>query len=142
MGRATFGAGCFWGVESFFRAVPGIAGAVVGYSGGAVENAISRQVCTVTTGPPELGQVAFNPTKVNCDRLLDVFFADHDPTTVNRRGTDHGSEYRSVVFAGRFTRPIVTAIEPFRNFYRADDYHPRDFEKNGLPSCHVNIPEP
>lgn len=142
MERATFGAGCFWDVESFFRAVPGITDAVVGYSGGAVENPAYRQACSETTGHAELVQVTFDPTKVKYDRLLDVFFADHDPTTVNPQAPDRGSEYPSVVFAGRFTLPIVTAIEPFRNFYRADDYDRRYFEKNGLPSCHVNIPEP
>jgi peptide-methionine (S)-S-oxide reductase len=129
MERATFGAGCFWGGESFFRAVPGVADAVVGDAAGAV-------------GHAEVAQVTYDPTNVNYDRLLDVFCANHDPTTVNRPGPDHGSLSCSVLFAGRFKRPIVTAVEPFRFFYRAEDYHQRYFEKNGLPSCHVNIPEP
>jgi peptide-methionine (S)-S-oxide reductase len=160
MEKATFGAGCFWGVESFFRAVPGVADVVVGYAGGSVENPTYRQVCSDTTGHAEVVQIAYDPAKVNYDRLLDVFFANHDPTTLNRQGPDYGSQYRSVVFAhspeqerqartkvealtkaGRFKRPIVTAIEPFRNFYRAEDYHQRYFEKNGLPSCHVTLPE-
>ena len=159
--RATFGAGCFWGVESFFRAVPGVSDVVVGYAGGSVDNPSYRQVCSDTTGHVEVVEITYDPAKVNYDRLLDVFFANHDPTTLNRQGSDYGSQYRSVIFthspeqerqaqakvealtrAGRFKRPIVTAIEPFRNFYRAEDYHQRYFEKNGLPSCHVNIPEP
>jgi peptide-methionine (S)-S-oxide reductase len=161
MEKATFGAGCFWGVESFFRGVPGVADAVVGYAGGSVDNPTYRQVCSDTTGHAEVVQVTYDPAKVNYDRLLDVFFANHDPTTLNRQGPDYGSQYRSVVFthsieqerqvrakvealtkAGRFKRSIVTAIEPLRNFYRAEDYHQRYFEKNGLPSCHVHIPEP
>ena len=161
MEKATFGAGCFWGVESFFRAVPGVADAVVGYAGGSVDNPTYRQVCSDTTGHAEVVQLTYDPAKVNYDRLLDVFFANHDPTTLNRQGPDYGSQYRSVVFAhsaeqerparmkvealtkaGRFKTPIVTAIEPFGNFYPAEDYHQRYFEKNGLPSCHVNIPEP
>ena len=160
MEKATFGAGCFWGVESFFRAVPGVSDVIVGYAGGKVENPTYRQVCSDTTGHAEVVQIAYDPAKVNYDRLLDVFFANHDPTTLNRQGPDYGSQYRSVVFAhspeqerqarmkvealtrtGRFKRPIVTAIEPFKNFYRAEDYHQRYFEKNGLPSCHVTIPE-
>ena len=160
MENATFGAGCFWGVESFFRAVPGVIDAVVGYAGGAVDNPTYRQVCSNKTGHAEVVQLSYDPGKVNYDRLLDVFFANHDPTTLNRQGPDYGSQYRSVVFAhstdqerqarmkmealtkaGRFKKPIVTAIEPFRNFYPAEDYHQRYFEKNGLPSCHVNFPE-
>ena len=160
MEKATFGAGCFWGVESFFRAVPGVIDAVVGYAGGTVDHPTYRQVCSDKTGHAEVVQLTYDPGKVNYDRLLDVFFANHDPTTLNRQGPDYGSQYRSVVFAhskdqeqqarikvealtktGRFKKPIVTAIEPFRNFYPAEDYHQRYFEKNGLPSCHVNFPE-
>jgi peptide-methionine (S)-S-oxide reductase len=161
MEKAIFGAGCFWGVESFFRAVPGVSDAVVGYAGGSVDNPSYRQVCSDTTGHAEVVEITYDPAKVNYDGLLDVFFANHDPTTLNRQGPDYGSQYRSVIFthspeqerqarakvealtrASRFKRPIVTAIEPLRNFYRAEDYHQRYFEKNGLPSCHVNIPEP
>ena len=157
---ATFGAGCFWGVESFFREVPGVIDAVSGYAGGKIENPTYRQVCSDSTGHAEVVQVTYDPAKVNFERLLDVFFANHDPTTLNRQGPDHGSQYRSVIFAhspeqeaqarakvaaltkaGRFKRPIVTLIEPFLNFYRAEEYHQRYFEKNGLPSCHVNLPE-
>jgi peptide-methionine (S)-S-oxide reductase len=160
MEKATFGAGCFWGVESFFREVPGVVDAVAGYAGGAVANPTYRQVCTDTTGHAEVVQVAYDPAEVSYDRLLDVFFANHDPTMLNRQGPDAGSQYRSVIFAhtpeqealarakidqltkaGRFRRPIVTAVEPFRNFYRAEEYHQRYFEKNGLPSCHVSLPD-
>lgn len=160
MEQATFGAGCFWGVESFFREVPGVTDAVSGYAGGSTENPTYRQVCSGTTGHAEAVQVTYDPAKVNYARLLDIFFMNHDPTTLNRQGPDVGSQYRSVIFphsaqqeaearakiealekSGRFRRPVVTAIEPYRNFYRAEEYHQRYFEKNGLPSCHVRMPE-
>ena len=160
MEKATFGAGCFWGVESFFREVPGVADAVCGYTGGKSDNPTYKQVCTGTTSHAEVVQVTYDPAKVDFDRLLDVFFMNHDPTTLNRQGPDVGTQYRSVVFAhspdqemaarlkmealtkaGRFKRPIVTTIEPFRNFFRAEEYHQRYFEKNGLPSCHVKYSE-
>ena len=161
MEKATFGAGCFWGVESFFREVPGVIDAACGYGGGSAGEPSYRQVCSGTTGHAEVVQVTFDTAKVSYDRLLDVFFANHDPTMLNRQGPDVGTQYRSVVFAhtpeqeakarakksaletsGRFRRPVVTAIEPFRNFHRAEEYHQRYFEKNGLPSCHVRMPEP
>jgi peptide-methionine (S)-S-oxide reductase len=160
METAIFGAGCFWGVESFFREVAGVADAVSGYAGGTVSNPTYKQVCGGTTGHAEVVQVTFDPAKVSYDRLLDVYFANHDPTTLNRQGPDIGYQYRSVIFAmtpeqeqkarkkieqltaaRKFKRPIVTAVEPFRNFYRAEEYHQRYFEKNGLPSCHVQMPE-
>ena len=160
MEQATFGAGCFWGVESFFREVPGVVDAVVGYAGGHTPNPTYRQVCTDTTGHAEVVQVTYDPAKVSYDRLLDVFFANHDPTTLNRQGPDVGTQYRSAIFvqnaeqeaaarekinalakSGRFKRPIVTTIEPSKNFTRAEEYHQRYFEKNGLPSCHVRMPE-
>ena len=159
METATFGAGCFWGVESFFRQVPGVADAVCGYAGGDVENPSYRQVCTGTTGHAEVVQVTYDPGKVSYEQLLDVFFANHDPTTLNRQGPDHGTQYRSVIFthgaaqdalarakkealdaSGHFKRPIVTAIEPFRNFYRAEEYHQRYFEKTGQAACHFRMP--
>jgi peptide-methionine (S)-S-oxide reductase len=160
MEKATFGAGCFWGVESFFREVPGVSDVVCGYAGGNVENPTYRQVCTDRTGHAEVVQVTFDPMKVSYERLLGVFFANHDPTTLNRQGPDVGSQYRSVIFAHSpeqqraaemkideltkskcFKRPIVTSVESFVNFYRAEEYHQRYFEKNGLPSCHVRMPE-
>lgn len=160
MEKATFGAGCFWGVESFFREVPGVADAVCGYAGGTVPNPTYRQVCSDRTGHAEVVEVTFDPAQVGYDRLLDVFFANHDPTQLNRQGPDVGTQYRSVIFfhspeqeraarakkaaldaSGRFKRPIVTAIEPAPAFWRAEEYHQRYFEKNGLPSCHVKFPE-
>jgi peptide-methionine (S)-S-oxide reductase len=160
METAVFGAGCFWGVESFFREVPGVEDAVCGYAGGSVPNPTYKQVCNGNTGHAEVVEVTYEPAKVSYDRLLDVFFANHDPTTMNRQGPDVGSQYRSAVFAktpeqeqiakrkieqltqaGRFKRSIVTSVEPFRNFYRAEEYHQRYFEKHGMPSCHVRMPE-
>jgi peptide-methionine (S)-S-oxide reductase len=160
METAVFGAGCFWGVESFFREVPGVEDAVCGYAGGSVPNPTYKQVCNGNTGHAEVVEVTYDPAKVSYDRLLDVFFANHDPTTMNRQGPDVGSQYRSAVFAktpeqeqiakrkieqltqaGRFKRPIVTSVEPFRNFYPAEEYHQRYFEKHGMPSCHVRMPE-
>jgi peptide-methionine (S)-S-oxide reductase len=160
METAVFGAGCFWGVESFFREVMGVVDAVCGYAGGSTPNPTYKQVCSGNTGHAEVIEVTYDPAKVSFDRLLDVFFANHDPTTINRQGPDVGSQYRSVIFAQtpeqehsaeqkieqltqamRFKRPIVTSVEPFRNFYRAEEYHQRYFEKHGLPSCHIRMPE-
>lgn len=160
MEKATFGAGCFWGVESFFRETPGVVDAVCGYAGGTIANPTYREVCNDTTGHAEVVQVTYDPRKLGYDRLLDIFFANHDPTTLNRQGPDSGSQYRSAIFAhtpeqetfarakidalttaGRFRRPIVTSVEPLRNFYPAEEYHQRYFEKNRLPSCHVKLPE-
>ncbi len=160
MQKAIFGAGCFWGVESFFREVPGVVDAVSGYAGGTVPNPSYKQVCSGDTGHAEVVEVTYDPAKVSYDQLLDIYFANHDPTTLNRQGPDVGHQYRSVIFAldaeqereakskitqltqkHRFRRPIVTAVEAFRNFYRAEEYHQGYFEKNGLPSCHVRMPE-
>jgi len=158
MEQATFGAGCFWGVESFFREVPGVVDAVAGYAGGHTQNPAYRDVCSDRTGHAEVVQVTFDPAKVSYDKLLDVFFQNHDPTQLNRQGPDVGTQYRSVIFthspeqehaartkkeawAGRFKRPIATSIEPAPSFWRAEEYHQRYFEKNGLPSCHVRMPE-
>jgi peptide-methionine (S)-S-oxide reductase len=160
MDKASFGAGCFWGVESFFREVPGVVDAECGYAGGASADPTYRQVCSGATGHAEVVQVTYDPEKVRYGRLLDVFFANHDPTTLNRQGPDVGSQYRSAIFfhnpeqehearakiaaltaARRFPRPIVTKLEPFVRFYRAEEYHQRYFEKNGLPSCHVRMPD-
>ena len=160
MEKATFGAGCFWGVESFFREVPGVIDAESGYAGGTLADPTYRQVCSGNTGHAEVVQVTYDPAKVSYRTLLDVFFANHDPTTPNRQGPDAGTQYRSAIFAhtpeqaaearetiarldasGRFRRPIVTKVEPFTTFYRAEEYHQRYFEKNGLPSCHVKLPD-
>ena len=160
MEKATFGAGCFWGVESFFRQVPGVADAVCGYAGGCMNNPTYKDVCSDQTGHAEVVEVTFDPAKVSYEKLVDVFFQNHNPTTLNRQGPDEGTQYRSVIFthseaqeaiarakkaaydkSGKFPKPIVTTIEPAPNFWRAEDYHQRYFEKNGLPSCHVNTSE-
>ena len=156
MEKATFGAGCFWGVEAAFRQVPGVADAVVGYSGGTMENPTYRDVCTDTTGHAEVVQVTYDPAKLSYDQLLDVFWKLHDPTQVNRQGPDFGKQYRSAIFfhtpeqektaraakerlgkSGRFSRPIATEITPAGPFYKAEDYHQRYLEKRGIASCHI-----
>jgi len=152
---ATFGAGCFWGVEWVFRQVPGVIEAVSGYSGGSVEDPGYRLVCTGTTGHAEVVQVEFDPAIVSYDQLLEVFWALHDPTQQDRQGPDVGSQYRSVIFthsseqqsaavASRdgaqagFGRPIATEIAPAGAFYAAEDYHQRYYEQTGhQPYCHV-----
>lgn len=159
MEKATFGAGCFWGVESFFREVPGVSDAVSGYAGGHVANPSYRQVCTGATNHAEVVEVTFDPAKVPYEKLVDLFFKMHDPTQLNRQGPDHGTQYRTVIFAhspeqariakakiaklsasGRFRRPIVTTVEDAQPFWRAEEYHQRYFEKNG-GSCHVSYAE-
>lgn len=153
---ATFGAGCFWGVEAEFRREPGVVDAAVGYEGGTTLNPTYKDVCTDRTGHAEVVQVRFDPTRVSFERLLELFWDLHDPTTRNRQGPDVGSQYRSVVFyhtpeqqqaaeqmkerldkSGRFPRPIVTQIVPAAEFYRAEEYHQRYLEKRGEASCHV-----
>lgn len=153
--KATFGAGCFWGVEYVFRRVPGVLAVEVGYSGGIVPNPTYRQVCSHTTGHAEVAQVTFDPERVTYDQLLEVFWAMHDPTQVNRQGPDVGDQYRSAVFThspeqqaaaegsrsraqGRFSRPIATEIRPLATFYPGEDYHQAYYEKNGhTPYCHA-----
>jgi peptide-methionine (S)-S-oxide reductase len=156
MAIATFGAGCFWGVEVTFRQVVGVIDAAVGYEGGSMLNPTYKDVCTDRTGHAEVVQVEYDPDRVSYETLLRVFFDNHDPTTRNRQGPDVGSQYRSVVFyhspeqkaaaeairaeydaSGRFKRPIVTTLEPAQTFYRAEEYHQRYLERRGLASCHV-----
>ena len=153
---ATFGAGCFWGVEVTFRNVPGVKDVLVGYLGGTMANPTYRDVCTGRTGHAEVVQVTYDPAEVSYDKLLDVFWENHDPTTLNRQGPDVGTQYRSAIFyhspeqqreaeaskahleqSGRFRRPIVTEITPASAFYPAEDYHQRYLEKRGLASCHI-----
>lgn len=160
MEKATFGAGCFWGVESFFREVAGVKDAVCGYAGGCMNNPTYQDVCTDETGHAEVVEVTFDPNAVSYAKLVDVFFQSHNPTTLNRQGPDEGTQYRSVIFthndeqervarekkaeydkSGKFKNPIVTTIEPAPAFWRAEEYHQRYFEKNGQPSCHVSYPE-
>jgi peptide-methionine (S)-S-oxide reductase len=158
--NATFGAGCFWGVEATFRRIPGVIDTAVGYLGGTLENPTYEDVCTNTTGHAEVVEVTFDPAKVTYERLLDVFFNTHDPTTLNRQGPDVGTQYRSAVFfhsphqeaaarktiealekSGKFKRKIVTEVTPASTFYRAEDYHQRYLEKRGLAACHVPTEE-
>ncbi len=154
MEKATFAAGCFWGVEATFRAVPGVVDAAVGYTGGKLDNPTYQQVCSHTTGHAEAVEVTFDPSKVSYEQLLKVFWDSHDPTTLNRQGPDVGDQYRSAVFyhspeqqqaatrlkeelqqSGKFRRPIVTEIVPAATFWRAEEYHQRYLEKRGQASC-------
>ena len=156
MEKATFGAGCFWGVEAEFRKVPGVVSTQVGFAGGHTPNATYRQVCSGTTGHAEVCEVTFDPSKVSYENLLDVFWKVHDPTQMNRQGPDIGEQYRSVIFfhspeqeaAARaskqrlesshaFKRPIATAIESAGPFYEAEDYHQQYFEKRGIAHCDI-----
>ena len=155
--KATFGAGCFWGVEVTFRQIEGVVDAAVGYMGGTTENPTYEDVCTDTTGHAEVVQVEFDPDRVPYEALLDVFWRSHDPTQVDRQGPDVGTQYRSAIFAhtpeqanaaeaskravaAEFDRPIATRIEPAAAFYRAEEYHQRYLEKRGLAHC--SIPSP
>ena len=151
---ATFAAGCFWGIEEAFRAVPGVVDAEVGYTGGATERPTYEQVCSDTTGHAEAVRVEYDPERVSYDDLLDVFWTVHDPTQRNRQGPDVGSQYRSAIFAhddeqaaaatasrerlaasGRHDRPIATEIVPAAPFWRAEEYHQRFLAKRGAPRC-------
>lgn len=149
--KATFGAGCFWGVEAAFRKVPGVAGTAAGYMGGTVRNPTYEQVCTGETGHAEVVLVTYDPAKVTYAELLDLFWSIHNPTQLNRQGPDIGPNYRSVIFyhdpeqaktarnakeelsiSGRFGfGKIVTVIQPAVEFYPAEEYHQQYFEKHG-----------
>ena len=152
--RAAFAAGCFWGVEEFFLAVPGVVDAVSGYEGGEVDHPTYEQVCSGRTGHAEAVLVTFDPTRVTFDALLEEFWRHHDPTTLNRQGPDHGTQYRSAVFVRneaqaeaarasleafqvRFKRPIVTEVAPASTFWPAEAYHQRYTERTGRGGCHV-----
>ncbi|MFA5411639.1 MAG: bifunctional methionine sulfoxide reductase B/A protein [Candidatus Omnitrophota bacterium] len=154
---ATFGAGCFWGVESAFRQVKGVTDSSAGFTGGRLKNPAYKDVCTGKTGHAEAVQVQYDPAQVSYEELLDVFWDIHDPTTPERQGADIGSQYRSVIFyhtpeqeklarrskkrleeSGRFKRPIVTEIVPAKEFYRAEEYHQQYYEKQGIkPACRI-----
>ncbi|MDW5561755.1 MAG: peptide-methionine (S)-S-oxide reductase MsrA [Methanomassiliicoccus sp.] len=154
--KATFGAGCFWGVQAEFDKVEGVLSTQVGFMGGTKENPSYRDVCGHRTGHAEVVEVTFDPSKVSYDHLLDVFWNIHDPTTLNRQGPDVGDQYRSAIFyhspeqqaaaerskagqeeAGRFRRPIVTQIVPATTFWRAEEYHQKYLQKHGAASCHI-----
>lgn len=153
---ATFGAGCFWGVEAAYRQIPGVLSTRVGYLGGTMENPTYRDVCSGRTGHAEVVEVKYDPSRLTYDDLLTVFWENHDPTTLNRQGPDVGEQYRSAIFyhddeqkaaaeaskeerdkSGRHRRPIVTEITPASAFYEAEDYHQQYLEKRGLASCHI-----
>ena len=153
---ATFGAGCFWGIEAAFRRVPGVLDAAVGYSGGHKQNPSYQDVCTDTTGHAEVVQVTFDNEKLSYDQLLNVFWTVHDPTQVNRQGPDYGKQYRTAIFfhspeqeaaakkskqaleaSGKLRRPVATEITPAGTFWRAEEYHQRYLEKRGAASCHI-----
>lgn len=156
MEKATFAAGCFWGVEAAFRQTKGVTATAVGYTGGQTVNPTYEQVCSDRTGHAEAVEVDFDPAQVSYDDLLAVFWDNHDPTQVNRQGPDFGSQYRSAIFfhspeqqaaaerskqalaaSGKLKRPIATQVVPADTFYRAEDYHQQYLEKRGMASCHI-----
>lgn len=156
MATATFGAGCFWGVEADFQKVEGVTATEVGYAGGSTENPSYEDVCTGETGHAEVVQLKFDPAIVSFEALLQVLWNSHDPTTMNRQGPDRGTQYRSVIFchdeaqrqaaeaskaaldaSGRFSDPAVTAIELAGSYCAAEDYHQKYFEKQGIAACPV-----
>jgi len=154
--KATFGAGCFWGVEAAFQEVPGVTATAVGYLGGTLENPTYKDVCSGRTGHAEVVEVEYDPAQVSYEQLLDVFWNSHNPTTLNRQGPDVGDQYRSAIFfhdaeqqaiataskehldkSGKLSRPVVTEITPASQFYRAEEYHQQYLEKRGVKHCHV-----
>jgi peptide-methionine (S)-S-oxide reductase len=155
--KATFGAGCFWGVEAAFAAIPGVKATAVGYEGGSLERPSYKDVCSGSTGHAEVVELEFDPAAVSYEKILDAFFSLHDPTTLNRQGPDWGAQYRSAIFfhspeqeaqalakigqltaEGRFKpKRIVTKVEPAQTFWRAEEYHQRYLEKRGQASCHI-----
>lgn len=154
--KATFAAGCFWGVEAAFRQVPGVLEAVSGYTGGHTQNPSYREVCSDTTGHAEAVEVTYDPQRVSYDKLLDVFWQIHDPTQRNRQGPDVGTQYRSAIFthspeqeaaarasleaqAQQLHKTIATQVVPAPPFYAAEDYHQRYFEKHGHAACHISL---
>ena len=156
MKKATFGAGCFWGVEAAFRQIDGVTGTRVGYSGGTLENPTYEDVCSHTTGHAEVVEVTYDAEEVSYDELLSVFWRKHDPTQLNRQGWDIGDNYRTVIFVhdeeqraaaeeskaneqAAHKKAIVTTIEPAQTFYEAEDYHQQYLEKRGRSSCSARL---
>ena len=159
MAKATFAAGCFWGVEETFRNLPGVTATSVGYTGGSTENPTYEDVCSSRTGHAEAVEVDFDPERISFENLLDVFWEAHDPTTLNRQGPDFGTQYRSAIFyhtpaqkataeqvireltaAHLWEKPIVTEVTPFSAFYRAETYHQQYFQRNPeQPYCQFVI---
>ena len=154
--KATFGAGCFWGVEAAFRRLAGVKSTQVGYAGGKFDHPTYEQVCTDRTGHAEVVEVTFDPAVISYPDLLEVFWNNHNPTTLNRQGPDIGTQYRSAIFfhspeqeaeakaskeqlekSHRFSKPVVTQIVPAETFFEAEDYHQQYLEKKGLASCHI-----
>ncbi len=154
--KATFAAGCFWGVEATFRQLPGVKSTRVGYIGGNTANPTYKDVCTDRTGHAEAVEVDYDPSQISYDKLLDVFWENHDPTQLNRQGPDHGTQYRTAIFYHspeqeaeakaskdkldkwrRLGKPVVTQIVPAAEFYEAEDYHQQYLEKRGLATCHI-----
>ncbi|MEY2439656.1 MAG: peptide-methionine (S)-S-oxide reductase [Verrucomicrobiota bacterium] len=154
--KATFGAGCFWGVEEAFRKLNGVSSTAVGYAGGKTDNPSYEDVCGDETGHAEVVEVEFDPSQISYDELLDVFWSNHNPTTLNRQGPDVGTQYRSAIFyhtpeqqaaaeaskqkidkSGRFPRPVVTQIEAAPKFWRAEEYHQQYLNKRGQSHCAI-----
>ena len=156
MEKATFGAGCFWGVQVAFDRIPGVVETKVGFEGGTLDNPSYRDVCSDRTGHAEVLQISFDPEKVGYERLLDAFFDEHNPTQLNQQGPDHGTQYRSVVFfhspeqkqaaeaaiarltqEHRYPNPIVTQVVSAQTFWPAEEHHQKYLEKRGATSCHI-----
>jgi len=156
MAKATFAAGCFWGVEARFQQLPGVTATAVGYEGGTLDQPTYQQVCTDHTGHAEAVEIDYDPAQITFEQLLDAFFTLHDPTQLNRQGPDWGTQYRSAIFfhsaeqeaaakatiarlteEKRFGKPIVTQVVPAQTFWRAEEYHQKYLEKRGALSCHI-----
>jgi peptide-methionine (S)-S-oxide reductase len=156
MEKATFGAGCFWHVEAAYQKIKGVTSTTVGYMGGNLKNPTYEDVCTDKTGHAEVVQIAYDPEKITYEKLLDIFWNIHDPTQLNRQGPDRGTQYKSVIFyhseqqkktaeqsknklekSKKYTKPIATKITKAMEFYKAEEYHQKYFEKNGLNSCRI-----
>ena len=154
--KATFAAGCFWGVEAAFQSMKGVVSTRVGYTGGQMKDPTYQDICTDTTGHAEAVEVTYDPALLSYEQLLSEFFRIHDPTTPDRQGPDFGSQYRSAIFyhdgpqhaaadasiirleqSGRYRQPVVTQVVPAREFYEAEEYHQQYLAKNKGARCHI-----